>query len=90
MLRIRFQLNCFSFTQIPAGTLSSLHDLKQYSSRFRKYIIWIIAQNAAVFRDMYLQCPVYQRVEYQFACLELVSCDWSTVLSTDLMSSMID
>ena len=31
-----------------------------------------IAQNAIVFRDIDLQCPVYQRAEYQFACLELV------------------
>ena len=35
-----------------------------------------IAQNAIVFRDMYLQFSNYLRAALQFACLELVGCDW--------------
>ena len=50
---------------------------------FKKYI----AQNAIVFRDMYLQYPVYQRAEYQFASLELISCDWSTTLALGILES---
>ena len=50
---------------------------------FKKYI----AQNAIVFRDIYLQYPVYQRAEYQFASLELISCDWLTTLALGILES---
>ena len=67
----------------------------RYPVFFLKYGIFTvfhpqIAQNAIVFRNMYLQYPVYQRAEIQFARLDLVSCDWSTDLIWEYLSRFAD
>ena len=49
---------------------------------------WYIAQNAIVFRDMYLQFSNYLRTALQFACLELVGCDWWTNLALGIHESL--
>ena len=48
----------------------------------------LIAQNAIVFRDMYLQFSNYLRAALQFACLELVGCDWWTNLALGIHESL--
>ena len=47
-----------------------------------------IAHNSIVFRDTYLQCPVFQRVVYQFAYLQQLGCDWLTNLALGILDPL--
>ena len=63
-LNFRFRTLQHTSLKIRWGILLFLNESSAIALDVRRSCI---AQNAIVFRDIDLQCPVYQRAEYQFA-----------------------